>query len=146
MRLTLPAAFLALALAACGQQQDSQSDPLATDNLLRSPIGAAEVRSGPVIEVPSDPNARYADEGSGTLPNGNIWITTSRDGPSDLSFAKREIDCDSGTFRYLQEGDTIGNMTDVPGAEMAPLTHGSISTFVSDYACRKHGRRGVSGI
>ncbi|MGI8704632.1 MAG: hypothetical protein ACR2JJ_02355 [Sphingomicrobium sp.] len=145
---------LVLASSACDagpeQPADEGSDPLvateanAVDTDAAEP--AASESTGPVISVWSDSNARYTDEGSGELSNGNLWLTTRRDGPSGVSFAKREINCASGTYRYLQEGDSLESMSDNADAQMSALTEGSISTLVSYYVCRKHGRGSVAGV
>lgn len=106
---------------------------------------AAEGKLGQEIPAWSDPRASYTDEGSGILSNGNLWIVTRRSGPSGVTYSKREIDCASGNFRYLQEGESLEDMSDSVD-EMGVLTEGSISTLVSDYACRKHRRGAVRGI
>jgi hypothetical protein len=151
MRHVVP---LLLLLTACQREPEPvagrDSDPVLADPSdkylnMDEPTAQPE-HHGPVIDVWSDSKAAYTDEGSGVLPNGNLWITTRRDGPSGVSFAKREIDCGAGMFRYLQEGDTLESMTDDAPSEMAPLTEGSISTLVSDYACRKHGRGAITGM
>lgn len=103
-------------------------------------------RLGPSIPVWSDSKASYTDEGSGELDNGNLWIITRRDGPSGVSFSKREIDCRAETFRYLGEGDTRESISATADVNMGQLTESSISTLVSDYACKKHRRGSVSGV
>ena len=138
---------LLLIVAACQQGPSNDADPQTVENVGNVNLVSADGgQLGPQIEVWSDPKATYTDEGSGVMPNGHLWLTTRRDGPSGVSFAKREIDCAEGTFRYLQEGDTLESMSDDAPSGMAPLTEGSISTLVSDYACRKHHQGGVSGI
>lgn len=73
------------------------------------------------------------------MANGNLEVVTRRDGPSGTSFARREIDCNAMTFRYLGEGDTREELTKegYNVGKMSELTEGSISTEVSNYACRK---------
>jgi hypothetical protein len=110
------------------------------------PQPTAAAKRGPTVPVWSDPKATYTDEGSGELANGNLWIITRRDGPSGVSFSKREIDCAAETFRYMAEGDALNSMSASNDATLGQLTEGSISTLVSDYACRKHGRGRVSGV
>lgn len=106
----------------------------------------AVANSGLIVPVWSDPKATYTDEGSGELPNGNLWIITRRQGPSGVSFSKREVDCAAETFRYMAEGESLDTMSETNDANLGQLTEGSISTLVSDYACRKHGRGRVSGL
>lgn len=138
--------WMVVFLGACEQQPGQGSgSPLMEVDAPATPA-ASEDQKGARIEVWSDANAKYTDQGSGVLDNGNLWLITRRDGPSGVSYAKREIDCGAGEFRYTQEGDTLESMSDVKDAEMAPLTEGSISTLVSDYACRKHERRSVTGL
>lgn len=101
----------------------------------------AEVQAtGPKIPVWSDKKATYTDEGSGVLENGNLWVITRRNGPSGLTFAKREINCRASTFRYMAEGTSIADLRDSDDHSMGDLTEGSISTLIAEYACRKHGR------
>jgi len=118
------------------------------DNYLNIPAGAAapEEKRGRAIAVWSDPKATYTDEGSGVLPNGRLWLTTRRAGPSGVTFSKREIDCAVGSFRYMEEGVSLESMSPTNDYDLGPLTEGSISTLVSDYACRKHGRGRVTGV
>jgi hypothetical protein len=143
----LKQALLVFGLAVAGCQQAPTDQNMMVENVMNMDLSSVDGgQHGPKIEVWSDPKATYTDEGSGTLPNGNIWITTRRDGPSGVSFARREIDCKAGEFRYTQEGDTLEGMSDDAPSDMAPLTEGSISTLVSDYACRKHGRGAITGM
>jgi hypothetical protein len=104
--------------------------------------GEYEVRTGAegeVIPVPSDPRATYHLLQWSTLPNGHREALTGREGPSGISYARREIDCEGMRFRYLGEGDTRAEAeADAPNrGEMAELIPGSISTEVSEYVCRK---------
>ena len=141
-------------LMACNSdtnEGEEPSDPVVAEpqnKNVQSPAApaASTKKQGAEIAVWSDPKASYTDQGSGVLENGNLWLVTRREGPSGVSFSKREIDCASGTFRYMQEGDALESMSDTNDDEMGALTEGSISTLVSDYACKKHGRGGVDGV
>jgi hypothetical protein len=97
---------------------------------------------GEPVSVPSDPGATYRLLRWSRLPNGNLEAVTRRDGSSGTSFARREIDCRAMTFRYLGEGDTLEQaLADSPNpGQMGELTSQSISTYVSEFVCRKAGR------
>lgn len=115
-------------------------------NQMRNVIlGAAFVTIGiataaPVnarIDVPSDAGANYTMLDR-TIRGATRIVITQRDGRSGTSYAKREIDCNRGTFRYLAEGDTLQELirsNTKPGA-MAQLTTGSISYWVVQAACK----------
>lgn len=114
MRPTLPAAVAILALAA----------------------SAASAQS---IAVPSDPRARYEAVSTTKRPDGLVEIITRRQGPSGVSYARREVDCRRRTFRYVGEGDTLDEAKR-PGpnpGQMAELVQGSISWHVVQFACRR---------
>jgi hypothetical protein len=97
---------------------------------------------GEPISVPSDPGAAYRLLRWSRLPNGHLEALSRRDGPSGTSFARREIDCGAMKFRYLGEGDTLEQaLADSPNpGDMSELTPESISTYVSEFVCRKAGR------
>jgi hypothetical protein len=97
---------------------------------------------GEAVSVPSDPGATYRLLRWSPLPNGNLEAVTRRDGRSGTSFARREIDCDAMTFRYLGEGNTMDEaLADSPNpGQMGELTSQSISTYISEFVCRKVGR------
>lgn len=99
----------------------------------------AVVSEGESISVPSDPGASYRLLKWSRLSNGNLEAISRRDGSSGTSFARREIDCDALTFRYLGEGDTLDEaLVDSPNpGEMSALTDQSISTYVSKFTCDK---------
>ena len=89
------------------------------------------------VNVPTDPRASYLILKTGKLQNGNIEVVSQRNGPSGVSYAKREVNCRNMTFRYTGEGDTLRELNDpYQKGAMAPLTEGSISTFISRAACR----------
>lgn len=92
--------------------------------------------------MPSDSGASYLLIRWRRVPNGHLESVSRRDGPSGVSYARREIDCDAMTFRYLGEGDTLEDAeADSPNrGEMADLTPESISTYVSQFTCAKAGK------
>jgi hypothetical protein len=101
------------------------------------PSASGPRRSEPQsIPVPSDPGASYQLLEWRSLPNGHREAMSRREGPSGISFARREIDCEGMRFRYLGEGDTIEEARiDRPSPEMGDLTPESISTYVSRFVC-----------
>lgn len=100
---------------------------------------ADSVETGEVIPVTSDPGATYSLLRWSTLPGGNREALTRRDGRSGTSYARREIDCEARTFRYLGEGDTEAEAeVDSPDpGKMGELVPLSISAEVADYVCGK---------
>jgi hypothetical protein len=101
------------------------------------PIMGQPVAAQP-ISVPSDPRASYTALAIRPLANGRVEITTQRIGPSGTSFAVREIDCRTRSFRYLGEGDTraAAEARRSPSPTMGALFQGSISDHVAAFACR----------
>jgi hypothetical protein len=100
-------------------------------------VGPAQAQPVP---VPSDPRASYVALDIKPKPRGMVEVLTRRDGPSGVSFSLREIDCGRRTFRYIGEGDTRDEVARAsarsrPGNTMGPLTDGSISTHVANFAC-----------
>ncbi len=96
------------------------------------------------IEVPTDLRAQYFLIQTSLLPNGNVVITSRREGPSGISFARRECACRTDRFRYLGEGDTLEKAMrpKSPPEQMSDLFKtgdglGSISYHVCQYACVK---------
>ena len=89
------------------------------------------------IPVPSDPRAGYRLMGVTSGPYSHLIAVTRREGPSGVSFARREINCQNRQFRYLGEGATQADaMRDSPNiGAMSALTSGSISTEVSAFVC-----------
>jgi hypothetical protein len=100
---------------------------------------AAPAPTGEQINVASDPNATYHLLGWRMMPNGNREALTRREGPSGISFARREIDCDAPAFRYIGEGDDLASaLEDGPNpAGMASLVTGSISDVIVSAVCAK---------
>jgi hypothetical protein len=89
------------------------------------------------VNVPTDSRASYRILRTGKLKNGNIEVVSQRNGPSGVSYSKREVNCRNMTFRYTAEGDTLQELNDpYQKGAMAPLTEGSISTYISRAACR----------
>jgi len=142
--------FLGLFLIGKCAGRDETSAPMADNTLMDAGMSKDELDSpalppsteGESILVPSDPGATYLLLRWSRLPNGNLEAVTRRDGRSGTSFARREIDCDAMTFRYLGEGDTLEQaLADSPNpGQMSELTSQSISTYVSEFVCRKAGR------
>ena len=89
------------------------------------------------VNVPSDPGVNYSivvkDYGGGTKS-----VVTKRDSKSSTSYSIREVNCNSKTFRYMGEGDTlekaISNLDDTKS--MSPVTNGSISYYILKAACK----------
>ena len=89
------------------------------------------------VNVPSDPGVNYAivvkDYGGGTKS-----VVTKRDSKSSTSYSIREVNCNSKTFRYMGEGDTleeaISNLDDTKS--MSTVTNGSISYYILKAACK----------
>jgi hypothetical protein len=89
------------------------------------------------VFVPTDPSAKYTVLDITRQPNGLVEITTQRDGKSGTSYSKRLVDCANATFKYLGDGDTVEAMrSSKPDPYMAELVAGSISAYVSEYACQ----------
>lgn len=98
---------------------------------------ASHASAEQVISVPTDPSAMYTVLDITRRPDSLVEITTRRDGTSGTSYAKRLVDCASATFKYLGDGDTLEMMRNSkPDPNMAELVPGSVSTYVSEYACR----------
>ncbi|MGB4106633.1 MAG: hypothetical protein WBK55_02425 [Alphaproteobacteria bacterium] len=90
------------------------------------------------ILVPSDSKASYEALSVKKLDNNQVKIVTKRIGSSGESYSKRLVDCNSMTFKYLGDGDTLDEMeASKPSPNMSELVSGSISDVVSRYACSK---------
>lgn len=89
------------------------------------------------LNIPSDPNARFAVlEVGGDWPNRTI--VTRRTGPSGTSYSKRLYDCAAMTVKYLGSGDTLAQMdASPPDPRMGPIVAGSIADYVGREACRR---------
>jgi hypothetical protein len=91
-----------------------------------------------VYKIPSDPHGRYKYLKM-YASDSNLVVITERIGKGGItSYSTREIDCNSGTFRYLANGDTLEQMYANMGQneeQMGPLSEGSISSYVAGYAC-----------
>jgi len=90
------------------------------------------------LNVPTDTKATYELMKVGKGEKGNIIAITKRTGPSGVSFAKREFNCRDGTMRYLNEGDTLEEVSaknpKYHVGKMAPAS-GSISGDVRVALC-----------
>lgn len=89
------------------------------------------------LSVPSDSKATYLVLSVEKASSKNeVYITTKRTGSSDVSFAKRLVNCQNQTFMYVGDADTLEElqMQNLKG-KMGHLVSGSISWYVSQYAC-----------
>lgn len=103
-------------------------------------VALVPVTFAQAIPVPSDPSATYSVIALKKMGAPMVHITTSRDGRSGKSFSKREVNCKAMRFRYLGTGDSLKEIrASKPFPNMGPLVRGSISYYVSQYACRKLG-------
>lgn len=111
--------------------------PFPTYPLLAAALFVCGPALAQPVPVPSDPRARYDAIWMTRKPNGLIEVLTRREGPSGVRFALREVDCRGNRFRYLGEGDTREQAEQRRNRDqLTPLTEGSISTEVSQFACR----------
>jgi hypothetical protein len=126
---------ISLFLASCDSSVPSEPNPtieveeLVIESKTEQPIGTP-------IPVFSD-GASYKMISSQRMDNGNLEVITFRDGPSGTSYARREVDCASMTFRYLGEGDTLPE-AEVDGSNLGRMSEAmstSISGEVSRFAC-----------
>lgn len=116
-----------LIFCSCGQPDSDRS-------------AAVPSEEGVLIPVTSDPaGATYYLLDWSEQPDGNRVALTRREGRSGTSFARREINCEARTFRYLGEGETRTEAeADSPNrGDMAELVPGSISSEVADYVCQE---------
>ena len=112
---------------------------LTTATVETNTFAANEQSKGTPFKVASDSRARYFLLGVVPGKRGNIIATTRREGPSGITFARREINCSAQTYRYLGEGDNV-KQTYRPNysvGEMSDLDDGSISDVVVKFACSK---------
>lgn len=124
-----------------GERQGASNDPAASVAASESSVASA-TPTGQYIPVPSDPHANYyALTLTRGLNDGEVILTTHRDGPSGTSYTKRLNDCIAHTYRYLGDGDTIEEMNSPSpafqraNANPAAIASGSISDFLWNYAC-----------
>ena len=90
------------------------------------------------IYVPSDPSARYTVLAVEMLPGGALQIDTRREGTSGTSYARREVRCDAGQFRYVSEGTRRSDLdTNVNPGQFAAWMPESISGVISAWACQR---------
>ena len=100
-------------------------------------VNTLTAQAGEMINVPTDTKASYELVTKQQI-KGNLLVITKRVGPSGTSFTAREINCQNSTFRYLSEGDSMAELkSNVRDTDrMAPLTRGSISTYVAFHTCK----------
>jgi hypothetical protein len=90
--------------------------------------------------VEADPGVEYIVFDVIKRPDGLIEVFSRRNGKSGISYAKRLVDCNNWTFKYLADADTIEDLANEnPMEKMAELTFGSSSTVVSYYGCTAVG-------
>lgn len=91
------------------------------------------------ISVPTDARAEYHLISKAERTDGFLEVVTRRDGPSGRSYSRRIIDCDAMTFAYAGEGDSWAEFSSASKTpdKQAVLTPGSISTYVSVFACSR---------
>ena len=91
------------------------------------------------ISAPSDLGASYRILRINAIEGGNLEVLSRRDGPSGTSFARREIDCRSYTYRYLGEGDTQeeAEIDTSNIGTMSALTGTSASSDAANAACKR---------
>jgi len=118
-------------------------EKLCTNMSLEAPPPSKLVKSKKTKEstpliVPSDPAANYFVLSIEKAVNKNeVYITTKRTGVSGTSFAKRLVNCQNQTYRYVGDADTLEEIqTQNLKSEMGGLIDGSISWYVSQYACK----------
>jgi TPR repeat protein len=63
-----------------------------------------------LLNVSADRKANYYLISKSSLKNGNLIVTSRREGPSGTGFSKREINCQDNSFRYLGDGSTLEEM------------------------------------
>lgn len=93
------------------------------------------------IPVLSDSSTQYTALQITPKRDGLVEILSRRIGSSGTTFAFREVDCDTNRFRYLGEGDTRQKALrrKNPPEPLTPLFEGSISWYVSRFACTVTG-------
>jgi hypothetical protein len=100
-------------------------------------VAVPEKEQGIALIVPSDPKATYHVLKVEPGPKGLIYIQSSREGPSGVSFSERQVNCSAKSFAYTREGDTLEALLAEQRKPdpMGPRVKGSISDVVSQYAC-----------
>jgi hypothetical protein len=99
-----------------------------------APVAVAEN----AINIPTDTEAKWAILSVTKRSDGLVEVISRRVGSSVTNYSKRLVDCANSRFMYLGSGDTLEKMKGGGGADskMAALTEGSVSTYVSAYACQ----------
>ena len=102
---------------------------------------ATKTAGGIPVSVPSD-SASYGivvkDVGFGKEA---LMVISQRVGKSGTSYAVREVNCYNSTFRYVGESNisashAMASAATYNAGNMSPLTHGSISYYISNKACQ----------
>jgi hypothetical protein len=95
------------------------------------------------VAVPSDPKARYFALSRIKRPDGLVEITTARKGPLGQSYSTRLVDCAASQWDYMADGDSweeFQRSRHEPD-HLTPLSYGSISYYVAQYACSQPAAR-----
>ncbi|WP_040903933.1 hypothetical protein [Yokenella regensburgei] len=108
-------------------------------NFIVLTVGAIlsfNVLAANVVSVPTDTKASYTILDK--TRNGDIaTITTKREGPSGVSYSKRQYDCNAWTVKYLGDGESIEQMnSSAPDPNMAPIVDRSIAYYIGQKACQ----------
>lgn len=105
---------------------------------VRSLSSAAQSKSDlRRLPVYSDPKASYQLVELAPSPTGTAIVITRRDGPSGISYSRRECACRRAAFRYLGDGASlaVAKSDARPVEPFAALVPGSISSEVCQFAC-----------
>ena len=96
------------------------------------------------IHVPSDSKSEYYLLNLEARPNGDLEVTTRRNGLSGKSYSVRLVRCDPLLFGYIADGFDFGgrpekveNLVRDENPRMSKLVTGSISDVISRYSCKK---------
>jgi hypothetical protein len=91
-----------------------------------------------VIPVPSDSGATYSFVDGKPLEKKQVTVTTKRESPSGTVYTTSLVDCRKGTYASLTEATTMEQLKPNPSdAQMTPLAQGSVSYYISIYACTR---------
>lgn len=74
---------------------------------ITGPLPGTNIRE---LYVPNDRNTSYYLYGLTIMDNDNIDVVTRREGVSGTSYARREINCKTGQFRYLGDKDRLRDL------------------------------------
>ena len=97
-----------------------------------------------LIHVPSDPKSKYYLLNLEVRPNGDLEVTTRRNGLSGKSYSVRLVRCEPLLFGYIADGfdfegrsEKVENLVRDENPRMSKLVTGSISDVISRYSCKK---------